>query len=84
ALRKEPERRYAGAEQLAADLRRHLEGLPVSARPDTWGYRSRKFVRRHPAGVATAAGFIVLLVGATLWTSLKSARQIPTRGAVRP
>ena len=34
ALRKEPERRYGSAEQLARDIRHHLDGLPVSARPD--------------------------------------------------
>src|SRR3989442_311336 len=35
ALRKEPQRRYASVEQLAADLQRHLVGLPVLARKDT-------------------------------------------------
>ena len=40
ALRKEPRRRYASVEHLAEDLRRHLEGLPVSARKDTIGYRT--------------------------------------------
>jgi serine/threonine protein kinase/tetratricopeptide (TPR) repeat protein len=59
ALRKEPERRYASVEQFSEDIRRHLEGLPVSARPDTFFYRSSKFVRRHKASVA--AGIIVLL-----------------------
>ena len=29
ALRKEPQRRYQSAEQLSADISRHLEGLPV-------------------------------------------------------
>ena len=37
ALRKEPERRYASAEQLGEDIRRHLEGLPVRASPDSFG-----------------------------------------------
>ena len=46
ALRKEPQRRYGSAEHLAEDLRRHLEGLPVMARPQTFGYRSAKFIRR--------------------------------------
>ena len=46
-LRKEPERRYASARELAEDIRRHLEGRPVLARPDTAGYRLGKFVRRH-------------------------------------
>jgi len=66
ALRKEPERRYASAEQLAEDLQRHRTGRPVAARPDTVGYRTRKFLQRHRAGVATAvvvAGLLVALVG---------------------
>jgi len=63
ALRKEPERRYAGAEQLAADVRRHLEGRPVEARQDTFSYRAGKFVQRHRFGVAVAAAAIVALAG---------------------
>lgn len=57
ALRKEPSRRYASAEQLSEDIRRHLEGLPVKATPDSFGYRAGKFVRRHRVGVA--AGILV-------------------------
>ena len=70
AMRKEPQRRYATAEQLADDIRRHLEGLPVRARPDTFSYRAGKFVRRHKLGVAAAAVItLTLIVGivATLW-----------------
>lgn len=55
ALRKEPERRYGSAEQLAEDLERYQQGLPVSARPDRWTYRAGKFVRRHRRAVAAAA-----------------------------
>jgi len=61
ALRKEPERRYGSAEQLAEDLRRHLRRLPVSARPDRWTYRAGKFMRRHRRGVAAAAVMAVTL-----------------------
>ena len=61
ALRKEPERRYRTAHDLSEDLRRHLEGLPVTARADTIGYRAGKFVRRHRTAVAAA-----LLVSASL------------------
>ena len=59
ALRKEPERRYASVEQLSEDIRRSLEDLPVTARKDTFSYRTAKFVRRHKAGAA-AAGFVLL------------------------
>ena len=70
ALAKEPERRYPGAEALAADLRRHLDGLPVTARPATTGYRVRKFVQRHRVGVAAASLVALALIvglGAALW-----------------
>jgi tetratricopeptide (TPR) repeat protein len=60
ALRKEPARRFQSVEQFAADLRRHLEGLPVRARPDTYGYRAGKFVSRNK--VPVAAGVLVALV----------------------
>ena len=47
AMRKEPERRYASAQQMASDIQRYLEGKPVIARRDTWPYRTSKFVKRH-------------------------------------
>ena len=55
ALEKAPERRYPTAQALAADIRRHLDGLPITARGDNALYRARKFLRRHRAGVAAAA-----------------------------
>jgi serine/threonine protein kinase len=54
ALDKDPARRYRSVEHFSEDLRRHLEGLPVAARKDTYAYRAGKFVRRHPVGVAAA------------------------------
>jgi len=62
ALRKEPERRYASVEQFADDIGKHLEGLPVTARPDTFWYRSGKFVRRNKAVVAAAAVVALTLI----------------------
>lgn len=62
ALRKEPQRRYASAEQFSEDIRRHLEGLPVVARKDTLGYRTSKFVTRHKLGVGAAAAVLLLLL----------------------
>src|SRR4029077_4830749 len=54
AMRKEPSRRYSSVGQFSADIQRHLEGLPVIARKDTVAYRTSKFVKRHPFGVAAA------------------------------
>jgi len=55
ALRKEPQERYLSAEQLSADLRAYLEGLPVAARRGTLRYRAGKFIRRRWFSVAAAA-----------------------------
>ncbi len=74
ALRKEPSRRYASVEQLAGDVQRHLDGLPVTARRDTWAYRAGKFVRRHPLPVAASAALLVVLTGFSIFTALQSAR----------
>ena len=62
ALRKEPQQRYASAEQLSADITRYLRHEPIIAAHGSAGYRLRKYVRRHRAGVAAAAGLLVLLV----------------------
>ncbi len=69
ALRKEPERRYASAEQLAEDLRRHLDGLPVKARRDTFTYRTGKLLARHRTLAAAMALVLFALVGGILATA---------------
>jgi eukaryotic-like serine/threonine-protein kinase len=73
-LRKEPQRRYASVNQFSDDIRRHLEGLPVSARGDTFGYRASKFVQRHKTGVAAAALIVISLI-AGLTTTVWQARR---------
>ena len=78
ALREEPARRYSSAEALARDVERHLAGLPVSARPDTLGYRVDRFVRRHRWGVAAAALLVLSLLGGlagTAWQARAAARE---------
>ena len=79
AMRKEPARRYASAEQFSEDIRRFLEGYPVQARNDTWGYRAAKFMRRNRAGVAVAAGVAALLVGAVVGISVQARRAAEDR-----
>jgi eukaryotic-like serine/threonine-protein kinase len=74
ALRKEPERRYRSVEQLSEDIRRHLDGLPVAACRDTFGYRSAKFVRRHKVGVAAAAAVVVALLSGIVATAWQARR----------
>jgi non-specific serine/threonine protein kinase/serine/threonine-protein kinase len=68
ALRKEPALRYSSVEQFAEDIRRHLSGLPVTAMPDSIGYRVKKFLRRHQVGVAATALVVAALAGGVLAT----------------
>ncbi len=74
ALRKEPERRYQSVEQLAEDVRRYLQGRPVTARPDTIGYRANKFVRRHRAMVVSGVAVFLMLATFAVMTGLQAAR----------
>jgi tetratricopeptide (TPR) repeat protein len=63
ALRKEPERRYSSVEAFADDVRRHLAGRPIAARPQTIRYRASRFVRRNRVAVAAAILVALALVG---------------------
>ncbi len=78
AMRNEPERRYASAEQLAADIDRYMRGLPVIARRDTLWYRTGKFLKRR-ALASSLAGLILLATGAgvaaVMWQAGVAARQ---------
>jgi serine/threonine-protein kinase len=65
SLKRKPEERYQTAAAFAEDLTRYLGNLPVAARPDSWGYRARKFARRHRAGLAAASVVALSLVGGT-------------------
>ena len=74
AMRKESARRYRSVEQFSEDIRRHLAGRPVIARPDTLSYRSAKFVRRNKAAVAAALLILLTLLGGIVATSWQARR----------
>jgi serine/threonine-protein kinase len=78
ARREEPDRRYPSVSALADDVRRHLDGRPVSAKADTFGYRASKFVRRHRVAVASAVVVAAsLFAGAvgTVWQARRAVLQ---------
>jgi tRNA A-37 threonylcarbamoyl transferase component Bud32 len=78
ALDKESGRRYASAEALAEDLRKHLAGEPIEARPDSPAVRAwRKAVKHRaillPTLAAVALG-LTLAAGSALRSLRTSAR----------
>ncbi len=88
ALEKSPERRYASAADLAADVRRYLQDMPIAARPATTWYTVRKFARRNRVLVTLSA---VTVAGVTLgsgglavgWASARSSQRVAEDQAQR-
>jgi serine/threonine protein kinase/Tfp pilus assembly protein PilF len=72
ALRKEPERRYGSADQLARDLRAYLDGMPVTARPDGVSYRLGKFIRRRRIELAAGGVAVAALLGGIVVSRAKA------------
>jgi WD40 repeat protein len=65
-LQKDPARRYAGAQALADDLHRFLNGVPVQARPVGRAERLWRWCRRNPAVATLTAVVATLLAAAAL------------------
>lgn len=68
AVHEDCDRRYPSVEALSQDVRRHLEGFPVRARPDSLSYRARKFVLRNrlPVLSGSGIGFATLVFGVSM------------------
>jgi len=62
ALALEPERRYAGAAELGADLGLFLEGERVSAYPEGLLGRARRFASRHRTPILVLLAYVVMRV----------------------
>jgi serine/threonine-protein kinase len=71
ALASEADGRYPSAEAMAGDLKRYLDGYPVSARPETYGYVTRKFIQRN----RVASGITALALAALLTVTAVALRQ---------
>jgi len=73
AMSKNPEDRYATAQDLADDLRRYIEDRPIQARPPSLLDLSAKWARRHRSSVAAVAVLLVLaMAGLSVSTILIS------------
>jgi tetratricopeptide (TPR) repeat protein/tRNA A-37 threonylcarbamoyl transferase component Bud32 len=80
ALQREKERRYASADALGADLRRHLRNEPIQARPPTAGYQLRKFARRNKTLVGAAGAVVLALVLGVLGTGWQAVKAVRAQG----
>jgi serine/threonine-protein kinase len=85
ALRKDPQGRYRTVEALIQDIDRFERGEPLSARPDSVGYRTAKFVRRHARPLAAALLVIVAAAAIVAFYTvrLSSARNLAVAEATR-
>ncbi|MCC7171677.1 MAG: protein kinase [Planctomycetes bacterium] len=70
ALAPQPDRRYATALDLAADLRRLLDGKPIQAKPPRAFERVEMFVRRNPVVSALTAVLITVLAGGLVYAAI--------------
>ncbi|MBL8325329.1 MAG: protein kinase [Rubrivivax sp.] len=85
-LEKRPEARYASVDALAADIRAYLGGFPVSARPASWTYRTRKLLARHRLTSAAAAAALLGVVGGAavaVWQAHEARRERASAEAAR-
>ena len=74
-LEKDRTRRYETANGLAADLKRHLDSEPVTARPPSAAYRLQKAFHRHKlvfSAVAAIGAALLLGIIATTWQSVRA------------
>lgn len=86
ALSPVPAQRYGSVEQLAEDLRRHLDSEPISARHITRAERLSRFVRRNRAALGVSALVLgVLVAGATvsLWQAQRAQAEARRANATR-
>jgi serine/threonine protein kinase/tetratricopeptide (TPR) repeat protein len=72
ALRKAPTERYATVDALSEDVRRYLDDEPVLARPESFRYRARKYVRRHRLAVTAAAAVALSIVAGVVSVVVQS------------
>jgi serine/threonine protein kinase len=72
AMRKEPTRRYQTVEQFAADIRNHLSDRPITARPDTFTYRSGKFLSRNRLWALGSVALVIAFAAGLLSTYLRT------------
>jgi serine/threonine protein kinase len=62
ATESDPAKRYASVSEFSADVSRYLDGLPVSARKETFLDKATRFYRRHAIAILLIAAYLVMRV----------------------
>jgi eukaryotic-like serine/threonine-protein kinase len=83
AIEKERERRYESAANLAEDLVRHLQQMPVSAAAPTFAYRFSKLMRRNRKAVITMAAVLLLIIVSSIVTGTMAIRAMSSAKLAR-
>jgi tetratricopeptide (TPR) repeat protein/tRNA A-37 threonylcarbamoyl transferase component Bud32 len=79
AMEKDPRRRYGSVEQMADDIHRYLDNLPVKARGNSPLYVMRKFMVRHWIPAAAMIVTIAALAGGTVMARREAAEAVRQR-----
>lgn len=79
ALEKRPDDRYHAAAELAADLRRTLDDVPIEAKPHSAIYHVRKFARRNKGLVAGMMVACAAVVGGAAFGAVQYSRAVSAR-----
>lgn len=74
AMHKVPERRYASVDALIRDVDHYLKGKPLEARPDSWGYKTGKFVQRNRRAVAGVSAALLIVVSLAIFFTFRLAQ----------
>lgn len=74
AMQREPTARYPAVQALADDLRRHLQGRPVQARPDSLVYLATRLLQRHRVATLGVLATACALVAGAVLTGLQAQR----------
>ncbi len=67
AMHQDMARRYGSVDALLRDLDHFERGEPLTARPDSWSYRTQKFVLRNRAPLGVSAAGVGTIVGLVTW-----------------
>ena len=86
ALELEPARRYASAAELAQDIERHLQQLPIAARPAGPALRLRKLWARRRLALGAGLAVVLALTGGSglaLWQARQARAEAQRAEAVQ-